>query len=44
MFWTNLRNFISLPKTNIDDKRENAVIEKKFTSHSGKWRDAAGNG
>ena len=28
MFWINLRNFISLSKTNIDDKRENAMKEK----------------
>ena len=28
MFWINLHNFISLPKTNIDDKRENAMKEK----------------
>ena len=28
MFWINLRNFISLPKTNIDDKRENAMTQK----------------
>ena len=28
MFWINLRNFISLSKTNIDDKRESAMKEK----------------
>ena len=28
MFWINLGNFISLSKTNIDDKRENAMKEK----------------